>query len=152
MTWFKSSSQYRALDTIDGEPMEFEWNIFHVITTLELVLEVQKFMRKLSESEQFQGRIFFMSMFDDIKWRNKDNETECIANSTHVLYSQKDFQKDVGHSSDLGQGQKWYSTDKERPGEKWDRVAELTTTKFGESGHPIFRAASPFSRGMLKSK
>ena len=27
LTWFKSSSQYRALDTIDGEPMEFEWNI-----------------------------------------------------------------------------------------------------------------------------
>ena len=28
LTWFKSSSQYRALDRIDGEPMEFEWNIF----------------------------------------------------------------------------------------------------------------------------
>ena len=24
--WFKDSSQYRALDTIDGEPVEFEWN------------------------------------------------------------------------------------------------------------------------------
>ena len=28
LTWFKSSSQYRTLDTIDGEPMEFEWNIY----------------------------------------------------------------------------------------------------------------------------
>ena len=27
LTWFKSSSQYRTLDTIDGEPMEFEWHI-----------------------------------------------------------------------------------------------------------------------------
>ena len=27
LTWFKSSPQYRALDRIDGEPMEFEWNI-----------------------------------------------------------------------------------------------------------------------------
>ena len=27
LTWFKSSSQYRTLDTIDGEPMEIEWNI-----------------------------------------------------------------------------------------------------------------------------
>ena len=27
LTWFKSSSQYRTLDTIDDEPMEFEWNI-----------------------------------------------------------------------------------------------------------------------------
>ena len=25
--WFKDSSQYRTLDTIDGEPMEFELNI-----------------------------------------------------------------------------------------------------------------------------
>ena len=25
--WFKDSAQYRTLDTIDGEPMEFEWNI-----------------------------------------------------------------------------------------------------------------------------
>ena len=27
LTWFKSSPQYRVLDTIGGEPMEFEWNI-----------------------------------------------------------------------------------------------------------------------------
>ena len=27
LTWFESSSEYIALDTIDGEPMEFEWNI-----------------------------------------------------------------------------------------------------------------------------
>ena len=27
LTWFKSSSVCRALDRIDGEPMEFEWNI-----------------------------------------------------------------------------------------------------------------------------
>ena len=63
-------------------------------------------------------------------------------------YSQKDFQQNVGHSSDLCQK---YSTDKERPGGKWDR-AELMMIKFGESGHPIFRATSPLSRGTLKSK
>ena len=28
MEWFNGSSQYRTLDIIDGEPMEFEWNIF----------------------------------------------------------------------------------------------------------------------------
>ena len=27
LDWFKDSLQYRTLDTIDGEPMEFEWNI-----------------------------------------------------------------------------------------------------------------------------
>ena len=51
-----------------------------------------------------------------------------------------------------GSESKWYSTDKERPGAKWDRVAELMMIKFGESGHPVFRATSPLSRGTLKSK
>ena len=60
----------------------------------------------------------------------------------------------AGRWSFLGPGSeiKWYSTNKERPGGKWDRVAELMMIKFGESGHPVFRATSPFSRGMLKSK
>ena len=40
--WFKDSPQYRILDTIDGEPMEFEWNIFTGFTALQLVDEVQK--------------------------------------------------------------------------------------------------------------
>ena len=29
LDWFKDSSQYRALDTIDGEPMELESRIHH---------------------------------------------------------------------------------------------------------------------------
>ena len=63
LDWFKDSSQYRTLDTINGEPMEFEWDIFTGFTTLQLVEEVQKSMNKMSESEQFQGRTIFMSMF-----------------------------------------------------------------------------------------
>ena len=47
---------------------------------------------------------------------------------------------------------KWYSTYNERPQGEWDRVAEMMVIKFGESGHPVFRATSPLSRGTLKSK
>ena len=72
LSWFKDSSQYRTLDTIDGEPMEFEWNIFPGFTTL-YVDKIQEFMNKMSEPEQFQGRIVFMSMFKDIIWGFKDN-------------------------------------------------------------------------------
>ena len=68
LDWFKVSSQYRALDTIDEEPMEFEWNIFPRFTSLQLIQEVQKFMNKMSEPAQLQGRIIFMSMFNDIIW------------------------------------------------------------------------------------
>ena len=89
--WFKDSPQYRTLDTIDGEPMEFEWNIFPGFTTLQLVQEVQQFMNKMGEPEQFQGRIIFMSMFNDIIWEITDNEQECIANATLVSVFAKRF-------------------------------------------------------------
>ena len=62
LEWFKDSPKYRTLDTIDGKPMEFEWNIFPRSTTLELVREVHKFMSKMGDPEQFQGRIIFMSV------------------------------------------------------------------------------------------
>ena len=65
--WFKDSPQYRTLDTIDGDPMEFEWNIFPGFTTLQLINKVQDFMTKMGDPpDQFQGRIIFMSMFNDI--------------------------------------------------------------------------------------
>ena len=63
------------------------------------------------------------------------------------LYLQKDFQQDGP-----GSEKKWYSIYNERPQGEWDRVAELMMIKFGESGHPVFRATSPLSRGTLKSK
>ena len=150
MDWFKDSSQYRTLDTNDGEPMEFEWNIFLGFTTLQLVQEVQKFMSKSSDPEQFQGRIFFMSMFYDIIWESKDNEMECIADSTLVFLFARRFP--AGRRSFLGPGSetKWYSTYNERPVGEWDKVAELMMLKFGESGHPVFRSTSPVSRGTLK--
>ena len=68
------------------------------------------------------------------------------------LHLQKDFHQDVGHSSDLDQkrsGILLTLTDHE---EEWERVAELMMIKFRESGHPVFRATSPLSRGTLKSK
>ena len=68
------------------------------------------------------------------------------------LYLPKDFQQDIGHSSDLDQKQSGLLlATKDQQGE-WDKVAELMMIKFGESGHPVFRATSPSSRGTLKSK
>ena len=52
----------------------------------------------------------------------------------------------------LGSETKWYSTYNERLGGEWNNVAELMMIKFGVSGHPVFRATSPISRGTLKSK
>ena len=118
--------------------MKFEWNIFPGFTTLQLLDKLQKFMNKMSEPEQFQGRIIFMSMFNDIIWGSEDNETECIANATLVTLFATRFP--AGRWSFLGPGSetKWYSTYNERPRGEWDRVSELMMIKFRESGHPVF--------------
>ena len=47
---------------------------------------------------------------------------------------------------------KWYSISEDSLQGEWDKIAELMMLKFGESGHRIFRATSPLSRGVLKSK
>ena len=53
LMWFKSSSEYRTLDTIDGVPMEFELNIFPGFTTLQFCNKVQEFMSKMGDPSEF---------------------------------------------------------------------------------------------------
>ena len=77
LTWFESSPQYRTLDAIDGEPMEFEWNIFPGFTTLQLCTEVPEFMSKMTDQpEEFTGRIIFCrcstTSHGDLKTMNRN--------------------------------------------------------------------------------
>ena len=50
-----------------------------------------------------------------------------------------------------GSEKKWYSSENSPPG-AWDDIAEQMLLEFAESGHPTFRATTPLSRGILKSK
>ena len=153
LTWFKSSPEYRALDRIEGEPMEFEWNIFPGFTTLQLCHKVQELLSRLSVTpEKLTGRIIFMSMFNDISWGSKDNKKDCESNAQLVSLYAKRF--GAGQWSFLGPGseKKWYSISEDSPQGEWDKIAELMMLTFAESTHPVFRSASPLSRGVLKSK
>ena len=108
--WLKSSSKYRYFDRIDGEPMEFEWNIFPGFTTLQLSEEVKRLLLRLNETpKNFTGRIIFMSMFNDITWWSKDNKKECESNAQLVSPFAKKF--GAGQWSFLGPGseKKWSS-------------------------------------------
>ena len=111
LTWFKSSPQYRTLDTIDGEPMKIRVEYCKGFTTLQLVHEVQEFVSKMcKQPEEFAGRIIFMSMFNDISWRSKDNKQEC--ESSAQLFSLYAKRFGAGRCSFLwlGSEKKWYST------------------------------------------
>ena len=104
LMWFRSSSEYWALDTIDGEPIEFEWNIFPGFTTLQLISKVQEFLLKMSiqPEESLDGlsscRCSTTSHGDPKTMKRNAN----LALSS-FLFLQKDFHQENGHSSDLDQ-------------------------------------------------
>ena len=71
---FRQSNSCRELLGIDGEPIEFEWNIFPGLTSLEILQKIQKDLRDRNiEPEKFEDRIIFMSMFNDIEWTKRGN-------------------------------------------------------------------------------
>ena len=92
-----------------------------------------------------------MSMFNDISCDRKDNKEQCLKNAEFVKTFAKRF--GIGQWSFIGPGseKKWYPSENSPQGE-WDHVAEDMLLRFAESGHPIFRATTPLSRGQLKSK
>ena len=50
LEWFKSTPEYRTLDRIDGEPMEFEWNFCPGFNTLQLSDEVKHLLFRIGET------------------------------------------------------------------------------------------------------
>ena len=50
LEWFKTTQEYINLDRIDGEPMEFDWNIFPGFNTLQLSQEVKELLLRLNET------------------------------------------------------------------------------------------------------
>ena len=144
----RSEKSYRDYDAITGESTEFEWNIFPGFTTLQLCDKINDLLSNLGQTpETFTGRILFMSMFNE----RKDNKDECLKNAIYVKALARRF--GIGHWSFIGPGseKKWYSSENSPQG-AWDNIAEKMLLEFAESGHPVFRATTPLSRGILKSK
>ena len=144
---FKAEKSYRDNDGIDGEPTEFEWNIFPGFTTLQLCGKINDLLSDLGETpEIFTGRILFMSVFNDISCNRKGNKEECLANARVVKVLARRF--GVGQWSFIGPGSEkmWYSAENSPQG-AWDHIADEMLLEFAESGHPTFRATTPLSSG-----
>ena len=151
--WIITDKSYRDYDGINGEPTDFEWNIFPGLTTLQLCGKINDLLSDLGQTtETFTGRILFMSMFNDISCDGKGNEEECVANVRVVKVLAKKF--GIGQWSFIGPGseKKWYSTEEKSPQGIWDHISDKMLLEFAESGCPIFRARTPLFRGQLKSK
>ena len=111
LAWIKSSLEYRALDTIDGEPMEFGWNIFpdspHCSCNRDM------FWMDNLHPMGIQGR-------ERMRFKCSTRFSPCIGARQWSFFGP-------------GSEKKWCFLN------EWDR-------------HPVFRAASPLSRGTLESK
>ena len=138
----RAERNYSDFEDVKGESTEFEWNIFPGFTSLQLCGKINDLLNDLGETpETFIGRILFMSMFNDIFCDRYDNKDECLRNANIVKTFAGRF--GIGQWSFIGPGseKKWYPSENSPQG-AWDP----------ESGHPIFRATTPLSRGQLKSK
>ena len=153
INWFMESRQFRELDRVDGGADGVRVENFKGFTTLGILAEIQKMMTEIKcEPKHFQGRIIFMSTYNDIEWRKQRNRGNCIANSFNVAdYARK---CEPGCWSCLGPGteKKWYGTRVYKPNGEWDEVAQVMMDHFSESGHPVLRGSSAFEREELKSK
>ena len=124
-SWKDTSQSYRNFDRIDGEPTEFEWNIFPGFNTLQLCGKVKDLLSRLRETtENFTGRILFMSMFNDISCGTKDNEQACLANARLVSMYARRFGKGQWSFIGLGSEKKWYSMKEDSPQGILDKLAE----------------------------
>ena len=148
-----TEKSYRDYDGINGEPTEFEWNIFPGFATLQLCGKVNDLLSRLGEApETFTGIILFMSMPKDTSCDRKNNKEECLANAKVVSILAKKF--GIRHWSFIGPGSEkmWYSAEENSPQGAWDHIADEMVLEFAGSGHSIFRATTPLSRSILKSK
>ena len=78
-------------------------------------------------------------------------QEKCESNTRLVSLYAKRFGAGQWSFLGLGSEKKWYSISEDSPKVEWDKMAEKMMITLAESGHPVFRATSPLSRGMLKS-
>ena len=104
------------------------------------------------ETEQFERGFIFVSMYNDLMWRERGNTQTCETNSATVAdYARR---SPLGHRSFFGT---WIREEMTRDilinqTENGDKTAERMMLNFAESCHPIFRARSVLERGDLRSK
>ena len=100
LEWFKSSPEYRTLDRIDGEPMEFEWNIFPRFNTLQVSQELQELLLRQRLLQEGSASCRCLTTSHGDQKTTRENASQMLNSSLHL---QEDLEQDNGHSSVLDQ-------------------------------------------------
>ena len=104
------------------------------------------------EDEEFEDRIIFMSMFNDVDWTVNGNYTECFSNSEMVRDHARKIPLRQWSFKGPGEEEKWCGMQNYTPEGQWNTAADVTVANFKDSGHLFFRASSALDRGFLKKK
>ena len=98
IAWIITDKSYRNFDRINGEPTEFEWNIFPGFTTLQLCGKVTDLLSRLGETpETFTARILFMSMLTTFLVERKTMKKNVWQMPKSSPYLQRSLVLDSGH-------------------------------------------------------
>ena len=115
--YYQKSAEYAEVSGIDGEAIEFEWNIFPRFTSIEILRHLQKDLdARQINPDHCEGRILFMSMFNDIDWTKNVKSDACMSNVREVSGYAKEFQR--GHWSFLRPGDEETGTERATASQK----------------------------------
>ena len=125
---------YQEAVGIEGEAIEFEWNIFPGFSSLAILQEIQKDLaRKNIKPEEFKDWIIFISMFNDIDWSKRKNDENCTSNAERVKDYAMTFLQ--GHWTFPGPGseEKWCGKSSFSLNGEWDSIANKMVQRFKET-------------------
>ena len=100
--WITTDESYRDYDGINGESIEFEWNIFPGFTTLQLCDKISDLLSSMGQTPEISQEEFCYSMFNDISCDRNDNIDECLRNGESVKSLARRF--GIGQWSFVGPG------------------------------------------------
>ena len=100
LTWYKSSSQYRTLDTIDGEPMEYFPKIHHIAA---LQQSPRVHVKNIDKPEELKGRVILCRCSTTSHGHLKTTNRNANLTPTSFPFMREDFHQEAGHSSDQDQ-------------------------------------------------
>ena len=131
---------------IDGEAIEFEWNIFQNLLHCRFQNDLQE---RKTERETQIGPSSCQCSTILIRQRKETMRYVC---RLHKRQHRREFSQ--GHWTFLGPGdeKKRYGRAKYPPEGKWESVASQMIQRFMETGHPVFTALSRGILRMLKGK
>ena len=143
---------YRDYDGINGEPTEFEWNIFPGFTTLQLCGKINDLLSDLGQTPETSQEEFDLCQ---CSMASPVTEKATKMNAWHMSESSKYLREDLvldnGHS--LDEVLKRSGILQRTVHKELGIISRMKCCwNSQESGHPTFRATTPLSRGILKSK